>query len=127
MEMLTGKMAHKKNFENLEGSTANQAVYILEQLKIAEEDNYPVTFSSNEKGETPKSIVDADGNVATVFGGHAYSFEKLDGNIVCLYNPQGTGHLRLNTRVLLSEFSSASVLALEKKKDKNLKTEEPII
>lgn len=116
MEMLTGKTAHKNKFEDLEGSTANQTVYILEQLKIAEEDNYPVTFSSNGKGETPKNIVDAEGNIVTVLGGHAYTFEKLEGNIVCLYNPHGTGHLRLNATILLSEFSSASVLALQKKK-----------
>lgn len=114
MEMLTGKSAHTLQFADLEGSTREQTDYLLEQLRRAEEANYPVTFSSKGRGETPKDIVDADGNGVTLFGGHAYTFEKLTNSVVHLYNPHGKAHLKLNMNTLLREFRSASVLALQK-------------
>jgi hypothetical protein len=116
MEMLTGKKPKKIQFGSLTGSTEDRAKNLLERLEVAQEQNYPVTFSSNGKDETPKDIVDADGNTVAVLGGHAYTFEKLEGNIVCLYNPHGKGHLRLELTTLLNEFGSASVLALKKEK-----------
>ena len=114
MEMLTGKTAHKMVLEEIPGSASEKRAYLLENLKTAQDEKYPVTFSSKGKDEAEKEIIDASGNMVTLFGGHAYTFEKLEGNTVTLYNPHGKNHLTLGMTAILSEFNSVSVLNLQK-------------
>lgn len=114
LEILTGKEAHKRSIESISGSNSDKETYILEQLKVAEEKKYPVVIDTKGTGEEEIKVIDANGNEVTLFSGHAYTFDRLEGKTIHLYNPHGENHLHLTMDVFLEQFENFSVLALEK-------------
>ena len=53
-----------------------------------------------------------NGRTQTLFQGHAYTLDKIEGNSIFLYNPHGNNHLELNISLIREHFRHIEILEL---------------